>query len=77
MSEGSKCKFTNADSAKGRQNSEVCSNGSLEISTKTCFLLALSVMLTTKEAFVYSADQDQTAQNVQSDLGSTLSTFSF
>ena len=31
--------------------------------------------MTTQEAFVDSVDQDQTAQNVQSDLWSTLSTF--
>ena len=31
----------------------------------------------TQEAFVYNVDQDQTAQNVPSDLWSTLSTFSF
>ena len=30
-----------------------------------------------QEAFVDSVDQDQTAQNVQSDLWSTLSTLSF
>ena len=30
--------------------------------------------MTTQEAFVDSVDQDQTAQNVQSDLWSTLST---
>ena len=29
----------------------------------------------TDDAFVDSVDQDQTAQNVQSELGSTLSTF--
>ena len=29
----------------------------------------------TQEAFVDTVDQDQTAQNVQSDLWSTLSTF--
>ena len=33
--------------------------------------------MTTQEAFVDSVDQDQTAKNVQSDLLSTLSTFSF
>ena len=33
--------------------------------------------MTTQEAFVDSVDQDQTAQNVQSDLCSSLSTFSF
>ena len=33
--------------------------------------------MTTLYAFVESVDQDQTAQNVQSDLWSTLSTFSF
>ena len=33
--------------------------------------------MTTQEAFVDSVDQDQTAQNVQSDLWSTLSKFSF
>ena len=33
--------------------------------------------MTTQEAFVDSVDQDQTAQNVQYDLWSTLSTFSF
>ena len=33
--------------------------------------------MTTQEAFVDSVDQDQTARNVQSDLWSTLSTFSF
>ena len=33
--------------------------------------------MTTQEAFVDSVDQDQIAQNVQSDLWSTLSTFSF
>ena len=31
--------------------------------------------MTAKEAFIESVDQDQTAQNVQSDLWSTLSTF--
>ena len=31
--------------------------------------------MTTQEAFVYSIDQEQTAQNVQSDLWSTLSLF--
>ena len=31
--------------------------------------------MTTQAAFVDSVDQDQTAQNVQSDLWSTLSTF--
>ena len=31
----------------------------------------------TEETFVDSVDQDQTAQNVQPDLQSTLSTFSF
>ena len=33
--------------------------------------------MTTRDAFVDSVDQDQTAQNVQSDLWSTPSTFSF
>ena len=33
--------------------------------------------MTTQEAFVDSVDQDQTAQNVQSDPWSTLSTFLF
>ena len=33
--------------------------------------------MTTQEAFVDSVDQDQTAQNVQSDLWSTLPSFSF
>ena len=33
--------------------------------------------MTIQEAFTDSIDQDQTAQNVQSDLWSTLSTFSF
>ena len=37
-------------------------------------LLTLSLLLTTKEAFVDSVDQNQTAQNVRSDLLSTLST---
>ena len=32
--------------------------------------------MTTQEAFVDSIDQDQTAQNMQSDLWSMLSTFS-
>ena len=40
-------------------------------------LLTISLLMTTQEAFVDSVDQDQTAQNVQSDLWSTLSTFSF
>ena len=39
--------------------------------------LTLSLLMTTQKAFVDSVDQDQTAQNVQSDLCSTLSTFSF
>ena len=34
-------------------------------------------MMMCQEAFVDSVDQDQTAQNMQSDLWSTLSTFSF
>ena len=34
-------------------------------------------MLATKKAFVDRVDQDQAAQNVQYDLWSTLSTFSF
>ena len=34
-------------------------------------------MVMTKETFVDSVDQDQTAQNVQSDLCSTLTKFSF
>ena len=33
--------------------------------------------MTIEEAFVDSVDQDQTAQNMQSDLWSKLSTFSF
>ena len=33
--------------------------------------------MTTQEAFVESVDQDQTAQNMQSDLWSTLPPFSF
>ena len=33
--------------------------------------------MTTQEAYVDSVDQDQTAQNVQSDLWSTPSTFVF
>ena len=33
--------------------------------------------MTTQAAIVDTADQDQTAQNMQSDLWSTLSTFSF
>ena len=33
--------------------------------------------MTTQEAFLDSVDQDQTAQNVQSDLWSTLSTLLF
>ena len=39
--------------------------------------LTLSILMTTQEAFVDSVDQDQTVQNVQSDLLSTLSSFSF
>ena len=39
--------------------------------------LTLSLLLTTQEAFVDSVDQDQTAQDMQSELWSTLSTFSF
>ena len=39
--------------------------------------LNLSLLLTVQAAFVDSVDQDQTAQNVQSDLRSTLSTFPF
>ena len=35
------------------------------------------LLMTTQEAFVDSVDQDQTAQDVQSDPWSTLSTFSF
>ena len=47
-----------------------------------CFnviLFTFSLLMTTValEAIVDSVDQDQTAQNVQSDLLSTLSTFSF
>ena len=38
-------------------------------------LLTLSLLMTTQEAFVDSVDQDQTEQNVQSNLWSTLSTF--
>ena len=37
--------------------------------------ITLSLLLTTPEAFEDGVDQDQTAQNVQSDLWSTLSTF--
>ena len=33
--------------------------------------------MTTQEAFVDIVDQDQTAQNMQYDLWSSLSTFSF
>ena len=39
------------------------------------FIPALSLPMTTLEAFVDSVDQDQTAQNVQSDLWFTLSAF--
>ena len=39
--------------------------------------LTLSLLMTTQKDFVDSVDQDQTAQNVQSDLWSTLSTFLF
>ena len=39
--------------------------------------LTLSILLTTEEAFVDSVNQDQTAQNVQSDLCSILATFPF
>ena len=39
-------------------------------------LLTLSLQMKTLEAFVDSEDQDQTAQNVQTDPWSTLSTFS-
>ena len=39
--------------------------------------LTLSLLMMTQEGFVDSVDQDQTAQNGQSDLCSTLSTFSF
>ena len=38
--------------------------------------LTLFLLMTTQEALVDSVDQDHTVQNVQSDLGSTLSTFS-
>ena len=38
--------------------------------------LTLSLLMT-QEVFVDIVDQDQTAQNVQSNLWSTLSTFSF
>ena len=38
-------------------------------------VLTLSLLLTIQEPFADSVDQDQTAQNVQSDLWSTLSTF--
>ena len=39
--------------------------------------LTLSLLMTTQDAFVDSVGQDQIAQNVQSDLESTPSTFSF
>ena len=39
--------------------------------------LNLSLLLMTQEASVDSADQDQTVQNMQSDLWSKLSTFYF
>ena len=39
--------------------------------------LTLSLLMTRQETFVESVDQDQTAQNMQSDNLSTLSTFSF
>ena len=39
--------------------------------------LTLSLLMKTPEAFVGNVDQDQTAHSVQSDLLSTLSTFSF
>ena len=37
--------------------------------------LTLSLLISTQELFVDSVDQDQTAQNMQSDLWSTLYTF--
>ena len=40
-------------------------------------LLTLSLLMTTQEDFLDSVDQDQTAQNVQSDLWSTLFTLFF
>ena len=36
--------------------------------TETFSMLTLPLLLTTQEVFVDSADQDQTAENVQSDL---------
>ena len=39
--------------------------------------LTLSLMMTTQEAFMNNVDQDQTAQNIQSYLWSTLSEFPF
>ena len=39
--------------------------------------LTLSLLMTTQEDFVDIVHQDQTAKNVQSDLISALSTFSF
>ena len=39
-------------------------------------LLNLPLLMTTQEAYVDSVDQDQKAQNMQSDLSSTLYTFS-
>ena len=52
-------------------------NFTLSWGPKIFKFLTLSLLLTIQEAFVDSADQDQTAQNVQSDLWSTLSTFLF
>ena len=43
----------------------------------TCYSRGLTRLLTTQEAFVDIVNQDQTIQNVQSDLWSTVSTFPF
>ena len=42
-----------------------------------CLRLLKQISMTTQETFVDSVDQDQTAQNVPSDLWSALSTISF
>ena len=48
-----------------------------KIFTVKLHLLTLSVLMTTQEAFMDSVDQDQTEQNIEFDLLSTLSTFFF
>ena len=52
--------------SQGRQKVSLCGNG-----------LTLPLLLMTQGFFVDHVDQDQIAQNVQSDLWSTQSTFSF